>query len=284
MPESDGRITVLVENTAGASGLLGEHGLALWIEIAGKRILFDTGQGNVLAPNARRLGIRLETADAIVLSHGHYDHTGGLSDALHAGRRPAVYAHPAAFEPKYARNADRSARDVGISTLNAQAVRDQAEWVRVEEPTEICGGLTLTGPIPRTTDFEDTGGAFFTDAECTEPDMMPDDQAAFVQTPDGTVVILGCAHAGVINTVRHVQTLTDGRAIHTVIGGMHLVNAGPDRLDKTVAALRRLDIQRLLPCHCTGFAAMARLRHEFPNRCAACPVGTVVEINEHQVP
>jgi len=276
---ADGRITVLVENTAGGRGLLAEHGLSFWIEHGDRRILFDTGQGTVLRGNAPRLGIRLEMTDAIVLSHGHYDHTGGLSDALRSARGASVYAHRAAFEPKYARNTDQTARDVGMSVLDAQRVRDMVELVWVEGPTEVCTGLCLTGPIPRTNDFEDTGGAFFKNRNCTEPDDLVDDQAAFVETSSGTVVILGCAHAGIINTLRHVQTLTDSRSIHTVIGGMHLLNASPERMDKTVAELRRLDVQRLLPCHCTGFAAMARLWNELPGRCAACPVGTVVELS-----
>jgi len=275
---TDGRITVLVENTAGGRGLLAEHGLSFWIELGDRNTLFDTGQGKVLSANAQRLGIRLELADAIVLSHGHYDHTGGLGDALTSARRVSVYAHPAAFGPKYARDSDGTARGIGMPSLDEQMVREMAELLRVEGPTEVCEGLNLTGPIPRTTDFEDTGGAFFKDNDCTELDELVDDQAAFIETPSGTVVILGCAHAGVVNTLRYVQKLTDDRRIHTVIGGMHLLHAGPKRMDRTITQLRQLDVQRLMPCHCTGFEAVARLWNEFPGKCGACPVGTVVEI------
>ncbi|MFW6106695.1 MAG: MBL fold metallo-hydrolase [bacterium] len=275
---AEGKITVLVENTAGRRGLLGEHGLSFWIELGDKHVLFDTGQGHVLLNNARRLGIRLDHVDGIALSHGHYDHTGGLSDALRNARATTVYTHPAAFDAKYARNPDGSARDVGMPGLDEEMIRDMAELVLVEGPTEVCGGLYLTGPVPRTTEFEDTGGAFFTDRSCTQPDALIDDQAAFMETEAGTVVILGCAHAGVINTLQHIQALTRNRPIHTVIGGMHLLHASPERMDKTVAELRRLDVKRLLPCHCTGMAAVARLWQEFPGRCAACPVGTVLEV------
>ena len=275
---NDVRMTVLVENTAGRLGLLAEHGLSFWIELGSQKVLFDTGQGQVLSGNAHRLAVRLELVDAVILSHGHYDHTGGLGYVLRSGRRPRVYGHPAVFEPKYAGSADGSGRDIGIPLLSEGDVRKQAELIWTEAPTEVGEGLMLTGPVPRRTDFEDTGGAFFTDKDCAQPDDLVDDQAAFLETSAGTIVILGCAHAGVINTLRHVQTLTNGRPIHTVIGGMHLVGAGRERLNRTVEELRRLNVRRLLPCHCTGSVAVARLWHEFPAECEACPTGTVIEM------
>lgn len=275
---ADRRITVLVDNTAGGRELLAEHGLSFWIELGSRRVLFDTGQGHVLSGNARRLGIRLELADAVVLSHGHYDHTGGLGNVLQSARQTRVYAHPAAFAPKYARSSDGTVREIGLPLLDEQTVRQKAELVWTEGPTEIFEGLHLTGPVPRVTDFENTGGPFFIDKACAQPDDLVDDQAAFLETPVGTAVILGCAHAGIVNTLRYVQTLTDNRPIHTVMGGMHLLSASKDRMDQTMAELRRLDVQRLLPCHCTGPAAVARLWSEFPGRCIACPVGTVVDL------
>jgi len=274
------RITALVEDTAGGRGLLAEHGLSFWIELGSRKILFDTGQGHVLTRNARQLGFHLEQAEAVIISHGHYDHTGGLSETLRLARQTRVYAHPAALAPKYARNTDGSSKEIGIPLLNEQKIREQADLILTEKPVEIGEGLFLTGPVPRRTDFEDVGGQYFTDPDCLRPDALTDDQSAFIETPAGTVVILGCAHAGVINTLNYIRELTGNRRIHTVLGGMHLLAAGPERMHKTVVGLRRIDVKRLIPCHCTGFAAMARLWHEFPDQCALCHVGTVFDWNE----
>lgn len=270
------RITVLVENTAGKCGLLGEHGLSFWIELGESKILFDTGQGSVLARNAEKLDVDLKKTDAILLSHGHYDHTGGLGDVLRPEKRTKIYAHPEAFNPKFARNSDGSARYIGMSPRNKRMVNECSELILTEAPSEVCNGLFLTGSVPRVTDFENTGGDFFEDTACRLPDELPDDQAVFIETSDGTIVVLGCAHAGVINTLRYIQTLTNNRPIHTVMGGMHLLNASPERMDKTVVELRRLDIQRLLPCHCTGQTAVVRLWNEFPGQCQICRVGTII--------
>ncbi len=272
------KIRVVVENTAAGTGLLAEHGLAFWIEHGTRRILFDTGQGYVLQHNLGRLGVSLETVDAVVLSHGHYDHVGALAEALAVGKPSALYLHPEALAPKYARGSDGASREIGMAAPTIAAVRSFGAAVWTEEPTELGDGAYVTGPIPRRTDFEDAGGPFFTDAACQQPDPLLDDQALYFFSQLGTVVVLGCAHAGLINTLRYVQELTSGRPIHTVMGGTHLVSASEERLDRTVAELRVLGVERLMPAHCTGFPAMARLRQEFPVGYASCSVGTIVEI------
>lgn len=274
------RITVIVENTCRDRGLLGEHGLSFWIELGSEAVLFDTGQGQVIKHNAQRLGVKLASTESIALSHGHYDHTGGLSDVLALTGHPRVYAHPQAFEPKYACNANGLARDVGTAESAIRDVRSRAEMIPVTEPVEIGAGLWLTGPVPRLTAYEDTGGAFFKDKDCHEPDDLVDDQAAFFETESGTVVILGCAHSGVINTLRHIRTLTSNRPIRAALGGMHLVNAGPERINATIEELRSLEVASLAPCHCTGFPATARLWREFSDQCRACPAGSVIAFDD----
>jgi 7,8-dihydropterin-6-yl-methyl-4-(beta-D-ribofuranosyl)aminobenzene 5'-phosphate synthase len=133
--------------------------------------------------------------------------------------------------------------------------------------------IFITGSIPRVTDFEDTGGDFFLDEPCLEADPIVDDQAVFFDTRDGTVVLLGCGHAGVVNTLNHIQKQTGGRPIHAVLGGMHLINASQDRLTRTMDALRGLDVNVLAPAHCTGARAQARMGTEFPDRWDPSTVG-----------
>ncbi len=272
------KLTVVAENTVGKRGLLGEHGLAFWLELGKRHILFDTGQGLVIQKNARELGLNLEQVNAIVLSHGHYDHTGGLKDVLASSSKPTVYAHPGCFAPKYGQNADGSSRYIGMPHLSKTEVCKTAELVLVEKPIELYGNLRLTGPIPRTNSFEDTGGAFYKDEKCQKTDHIPDDQAAYIETGAGTVVLLGCAHSGIINTLKYVQLLTENRPIHAVIGGMHLHQASRERMERTFEQLTRLNVNSLFPCHCTGFYASAALRNVTKN-CNVCPVGTVLEFS-----
>jgi len=269
------RITTLVENTAGEPDVLAEHGLAFWIEADGRRVLFDTGQGNVLQHNARQLGVEFDTADMVVLSHGHYDHTGGLRVVLGPGLETDVYLHPAALAPKFARRKKPPHRDIGIPKLDEQTIRSSARTlVWTNGPTELFPGVHVTGQVPRRNDFEDTGGPFFLDSDCEKPDPLIDDQAIYIETPDGIVVLLGCAHSGVANTLDYISELTGNRHIRAVLGGMHLVQAKRERFEATLNMLKRYEVDLVAPAHCTGTRAVAYLWSELPDRCVQCSTGS----------
>jgi 7,8-dihydropterin-6-yl-methyl-4-(beta-D-ribofuranosyl)aminobenzene 5'-phosphate synthase len=268
-------ITVLVENSVQARGLMAEHGLAFHVQAGSESLLFDTGQSGLLVENARRLGMDLSRLGAIALSHGHYDHTGGLRAVWELAPDAPLHLHPGAMTARFARTPDGSTRDVAMSEPVRETVHVCATQCRkTSAPSEVMKGFFLTGEIPRETDFEDVGGPFVLDEAGMRPDPIQDDQALFFDTRDGMVVLLGCAHAGVVNTLRHVRRLTQDRPIREVLGGMHLLSASPERLTRTVEALRELGIERFGPAHCTGAAATARLWNEFPTACSPCSVGS----------
>jgi 7,8-dihydropterin-6-yl-methyl-4-(beta-D-ribofuranosyl)aminobenzene 5'-phosphate synthase len=272
------RVTVLVENTAGGRDVLAEHGLAYWIEHNDRRILLDSGQGGVLGSNAYKLGIPLREINALILSHGHYDHTGGVAEALKTDRPVTVYAHPAAFARKFTRNSNGTVREIGMPYPSEKAIQDaRNQSIYMTQPTVVFDGLTATGPVPRMSGFEDTGGHFFLDEACTQPDPLEDDQSVFFDTAEGTVVLLGCAHSGIINTLHYIRQLTDNRPIRTVIGGMHLIGASPHRIERTIEELQRIGVGQLALAHCTGMPATVALWNVFPGRCQPCPVGTRFE-------
>ncbi len=269
------RLTVLVENSVNTRVLRAEHGLAIHVQVGRRQLLFDTGQSDLLVQNACNLKLDLRDVEAVVLSHGHYDHTGGLKAVSELAPRARFYLYPEALSPKFARQANGTSRVVGMAEDYVKVVRDAAQtvtWTR--SPTEVVDGIFVTGEIPRQNNFEDTGGKFFLDEACSRPDPLVDDQALFFDTREGLVVVLGCGHAGVVNTLDYVQRVTGNRPIRAIIGGLHLLNASEERMNKTLEAFHRWNIQLIVPGHCTGLAAVAKLWTAFPSRCASCATGT----------
>jgi 7,8-dihydropterin-6-yl-methyl-4-(beta-D-ribofuranosyl)aminobenzene 5'-phosphate synthase len=266
------RITVLVENSVHRQGLVAEHGLSFHIQCGENSLLFDTGQTDLAVINAETLRLPLDRVEAIVLSHGHYDHTGGVTAILETAPNVRVYLHPAAFEKKFSQSS------IGMSDCVAQAIRRSAGgFIETSARTEIIEGVFATGEIPRATTYEDTGGAFFLNAKGTKPDPLADDQALVIDLGRSVVLLLGCAHSGVVNTLGHVQHLTGGKPVCAVIGGLHLGSAHEKRIQQTIARLRDAQLEILAPAHCTGWPATAKLWQAFPDLCRPASVSTVFE-------
>ena len=202
-------ITVLVDNAPGRLGLKTEHGLSLWIETESRRILFDAGQSDMLLHNAEQLNIDLSTADSVILSHGHYDHTGGIAHVLSKLCSATIYCHSSVFVPRYSRQSDGRMKPIGIDKNSSKALHDAYNRIHwVNEAINISEDFGITGPIPRNTDFENTGGDFYFDPDGNRPDPVNDDLALWFRTTKGIIVVTGCCHSGIINTLEYVKTLS----------------------------------------------------------------------------
>ena len=255
-------ITTLTENTSDHD-FLAERGLSILIEMEGSKILFDTGLSNTAVHNARVLGIDLSSVDKIVLSHGHVDHTGGLRDVLRETGKVEIIAHPDIWASKYSLR-HGSERFVGMPFRREALEGLGASFNLSKEPVWITEDIVTTGEIPMTTDYEQIDPYLLVkEGDTLQPDPLADDLALIIRTEQGLVVILGCGHRGIINTLRHARNLTREERINTVIGGTHLMDASEERLARTTADLRQMGIQRLGVSHCTGFHAAAWLAREF---------------------
>ena len=263
------RIATLAENSAGWLKLLAEWGLSILIEVDDTTVLMDTGYSMVAAHNARIMDENLQKIDKIVFSHGHKDHTGGLLELLKLrgleNKPVEIIAHPDVWAPKVWRSPDGTRFDeIGIPYTREQAESVGAVFYLSKEPVWITDRIVTSGEVPMVTDFEAIDyNACVKTADGISDDPLNDDQTLFIKSDKGLIVISGCAHRGIVNTIIRGKELTGCETVYAVIGGIHLFGADETRLRRTIEAFRRLDIQHIGVSHCTGQAASARLYNEF---------------------
>jgi len=274
------RITILCDNCVGPiSGTLGEHGFAALIERDGcEPILFDTGQGFTLRHNAARMKKELATVRKVVISHGHYDHAGGLMDLLQDSAGVEVFAHDGVFAPRYRVKDNGECYPIGIPFEKSAYEAAGATFNLSPAFREITAGIKLTGEVPRVIAFEKGDQGLYCDCAGQELDSTPDDQSLLIETKKGLVILLGCCHAGLVNTLEHVACQSGRRDVYAVIGGTHLGFCGQEQLEKSIVALKKAGIMKLAVSHCTGFAAAARLSRELPKEFQAAMVGYTLQI------
>ncbi len=265
------RLTILAENRANDPNLIAEQGLAILVETSAGNVLFDTGQTDAFLKNAETLGVDLSEIEKIVLSHGHYDHTGGLPAFLKVYDKTEIYCHPSLTHKKYALY-PAGRLEIGVPWEKNKLAAIGAHFVLRTHPTEIFPDAWLSGEIPRRTEYEFIDERYQQRVlESYIHDEIHDDIGLYLNTGQGLVILMGCGHAGVINTIKHAMRVTGNQHVHAVVGGMHLQHSAEDRIDTIVANLEKIKPDYVAPLHCTGFYAIHRMM--------ACCRGRVVLLN-----
>ncbi|MEA3376120.1 MAG: MBL fold metallo-hydrolase [Chloroflexota bacterium] len=272
-------LTCVVDNAVQRSSpFWGEHGAAFLIQTAGGRVLFDTGQsGTVLLHNLNLLEVAAVTIDAVALSHAHYDHTGGLPMLLeYLDRGTPLYANPDLFRERY------SVRDDGLEDIGMPLTREdltaRLSLALSPEPQQILPGLWTTGTMTERSGVEGRSAHHRMRRDgALVPDAYLDDMALVLELDDRVVLLCGCCHAGLINTVGHVERVFR-RPIEAIVGGLHLTSASGRDLRRICTVLaERSALQRIYPNHCTGEAALVALTGELGASVVhPCPAGTVL--------
>ncbi|MCX8110197.1 MAG: MBL fold metallo-hydrolase [Syntrophorhabdaceae bacterium] len=276
------RLTVLCENVVANLAGIGEHGFAVYIETDHGSYLFDTGSGIGILHNADTFQKDLKKIKKVMLSHGHYDHTGGLVQVLSRTGEIDVYCHPAVFDEKYAVSKEQfkqEKRFIGIPHRQILLESKGAVFKFSKEFQEVERGMYLTGEVQRKNDYE-VGDARLSlkSGEDFVKDPLWDDQALVFSTKKGIVVLLGCAHAGIINTLQHVASRLKIDSFYAVIGGTHLGLVGHEQFDKSMEALKDFKIDKIGLSHCTGIEAGFKIKEYFGENSFYASVGTVFEI------
>lgn len=241
------KITILNDNTPGKCE--GTHGLSLLIEGGGKKILFDVSPTDIFLKNARELSINLDNVDAIVLSHGHWDHGDGLK---YLGGQKLI-CHPGCFIKRYRKKDDSY---LGLA-LSLEETKKKFDLQSTDKPLEIADSITFLGEIPRENDFEAKKSDWYKSDRAD--DFVTDDSALAIKTNQGLVVIASCSHAGICNTVEYAKKVTGQNKIHAVIGGFHLKEKD-EVLRQTIDYFKNAEVDTIYPLHCTQPVALAEFK------------------------
>ncbi|HAA89803.1 MAG TPA: MBL fold metallo-hydrolase [Peptococcaceae bacterium] len=273
-------VTILCDNLVYRPCLLAEHGFSALIEVRdGDRsfdVLFDTGQGLTLLHNAAALEVELARVAAVVLSHGHYDHTGGLSDlAAHSSQGLSVFAHPGIFRKKFQQEKNGRLRPTGISWKREELEEKGVRFFLSKENKEILPGVFVSGEITSPGKGRGLEDALLERDGQLVRDDFGDEVALFVATRRGLVVFVGCGHPGLGRILEAAVEVAGKKGIYALIGGFHLVRASSEEIEATSRTVKGFGVKEVVLCHCTGYRAREIFRNDFQEGCHMGEVGFI---------
>jgi 7,8-dihydropterin-6-yl-methyl-4-(beta-D-ribofuranosyl)aminobenzene 5'-phosphate synthase len=276
-----GRITIICENTVTPKGGIGEHGFAAYVETERGNFLFDTGRGDALIHNLLAFDKDPLAIQKILLSHGHQDHTGGLAAILGTLGGVDILAHPDIFSVRYnisQKDGKETRRYAGLKFVRPYLETLGGRFILERGFREVVREMFLTGEVPRRTPFEKGDARLFAEIEGQSiPDPFLDDQSLLIETPQGLVVLLGCAHSGMINILNYVIEKTGRDRIYAILGGTHLDFSSAEQMEETIGTLKKYRVERVGVSHCTGLRAASRLLAEFGEKFFFGMVGESLE-------
>ncbi|HID37995.1 MAG TPA: MBL fold metallo-hydrolase [Calditrichaeota bacterium] len=271
-------LTVLTENRVNDPNLFAEQGLSILVKTPQAVLLFDTGQTDTFIKNAQQLKLNLHNVAAIVLSHGHYDHTGGLPSFLKSVKPVSIYCHPALLNKKY-REQGGTRINIGVPWEKTEITHAGGKIIFKTHPFEIFPNVWFSGEIPRHSKFESSDESYRQRVlESYIHDELHDDSALILNSKNGLIILLGCGHAGVINTVKHAMRITGQKKIYAIMGGMHLQHSQEEKIIKIAKHLKELNLEYVIPLHCTGFKAVNHFYRLFKDRLLLFNVGDALNV------
>jgi len=280
----DLKIVTLIEDSLNDhSGLVCEHGLSIYIEINGTKILFDTGQSGIFTKNAKELGIDIKELDYVIFSHGHYDHTGGFKKLVETtGNSFQLIVGQGFFQDRYKLDGDNIIYYVK-NNFDEEYVLDHNIKIRYisEDLLHINENIMVVSNFDKIINVDTLNKSFYKKQNNNFiRDEFLDEIALIIQIEKGIIVILGCSHPGIVNMLSTIEKRI-GKEIYAVIGGTHLKEADDLMLDQTVAFFKERDYIRFLAMsHCTGEKAVRTFEKEFENRFVLNNTGNVISIRQ----
>ncbi len=279
------KVQILSENRTNHPDCLAEHGLSIFIETVDKKILFDLGASDIYRSNAGKMKVDLKQVDAVVISHGHYDHTGGVPSFCEENQKANIYIHKDSFENTYGMEGDKLEEESsGICWTDSQKKLIENRLVLTEGAIWLTDDIAVSGTIPKIDGYSPTETFYIKNQDGSlTPDIMEHEQFLAIRVRDdygqskGIFIFSGCSHNGVIPCLQYAKSLFPNEKIFGFLAGMHLYHSNKEVRTHILKQVAAEEMEYVLPVHCTGIQAICDLKFLIGERCIPAGAGDCFE-------